>query len=234
MSHEIFGEHFLSAQMACFSQSFVMVQLFVLFEPGGRLKSALTKVTFKEFGHEAMGVGHVAVGVVLSFEGRRTIRTGELTFASMGGGHVFPQKSGLHEIFGTNLARVERPRLTFRMSRESVISKAALGEDFGMRRTVGTGKPRPLVGTFDVLLQVRGRFEHFGTLGTTMGPGFAMPVILMLGQLRPRSIAFVADVANEPSFRGWRGGWWRRREDACFLRGPWGSVEDIWKKKQQR
>jgi hypothetical protein len=110
MRYQIFSQHPLAAKVARPSNRLVVMQFGMLFQPGGRLEAAPTVFTLEELAHEAVCVGNMAIGVVLAFKGRRTVRAGEPTLPNMSASHMFTQEGGLHEGLGTNGARVLRPR----------------------------------------------------------------------------------------------------------------------------
>lgn len=204
---EIFGQHRFAAEVARPPHGHVVVQLCVLLQPRGRLEPASANLALKELCDEAVRVGDMPVRVVFPLEGRRAIGAEELPLAHVSGGHVLPEQRCKDKVLGTNVARMRRPRTAITVGCESVVAEAALREDPGAPRTVGTGVSRPLVGAFNVLLQVRGRFENFGALRAGVRPGLAVAVIQVLRQLGPRGVGLVAEVAGEEvRVRGGRGG----------------------------
>jgi hypothetical protein len=82
------------------------------------------------------------------------------------------------------------------MRREAVVAEAALRVNFGLWWTLRAGEPRTFVSALDVLPQVGGRLEHLGALRAAVRSGCAMPVPHVLGQLGPRAILLVTEVAE--------------------------------------
>ena len=78
----------------------------MLLEPSCRLEASLTDIALKELAHQAVRVGDMPVSVIFSLESRRAVRTGEFALAGVRRAHVFAQKTGLEETFGTHGATV--------------------------------------------------------------------------------------------------------------------------------